>query len=76
MPKIKTKKSLVKRFKVTKTGKIMRRTGFSSHLNVKRSSKKRRRHARPVELTGFYARKVRKALGIRVKRRKEGYKNA
>lgn len=67
MPKIKTKKSVTRRFKITKTGKILRKSGFSSHLNVKRSSKKRRKARRPVEVTGFYAKKLRKALGIRQK---------
>ena len=77
MPKIKTRKSATKRFKVTKTGKILRKVAFSSHLNVKRSSKKRRRQNRPVEVTGFYAKKLKKALGIRVKKnRKEEYTNA
>jgi large subunit ribosomal protein L35 len=63
--KQKTRKSAVKRFKVTKTGKILRRRAFTSHLNVKRSSKKRRAQSRPVEITGFYARKLRAAMGIR-----------
>lgn len=65
MSKIKTKKSATKRFKITKTGKIFRRQSFTSHLNVKRSSKKRRRQSRPVEVTGSYAKRLRKALGIR-----------
>lgn len=77
MPKIKTKKSATKRFKITKTGKIMRRQSFARHLNVKRSSKKRRMQSRLVEVTGFYAKKLRKALGIRVKKaRKEDTTNA
>lgn len=41
----------------------MRRRAFTSHLNEKRSSKKRRRQSRPVEVTGFYAKKLKKALG-------------
>jgi len=38
---------------------------FGSHLNVKRSSKKRRAQGRPVEVTGAYAKKLKKALGLR-----------
>lgn len=63
--KMKTKKSAVKRFKITKTGKILRGSSFSSHLNVKRSSKKRRKQRRPIEVTGSYAKRLKKALGIR-----------
>ena len=61
----KTRKSATKRFKITKSGKILRRQSFTSHLNVKRSSKKRRAQSRPVEVTGFYAKKLRKALGLK-----------
>ena len=68
--KMKTRKSAVKRFKITKTGKILRRQSFTSHLNVKRSGRKRRRQNRPIEVTGSYAKRLRKALGIRVKTRK------
>lgn len=63
--KQKTRKSATKRFKITKNGKILRGHSFSSHLNVKRSSKKRRAQRRPAEVTGFYAKKLKKALGIR-----------
>lgn len=63
MNKVKTRKSVSKRFRITKTGKVMRRRAFTSHLNEKRSSKKRRRQSRPVEVTGFYAKKLKKALG-------------
>lgn len=65
MPKIKTRKSATRRFKITSTGKIMRRRGFRSHLNVKRSGKKRRVQNRPVEVVGYYAKKLKKALGIK-----------
>lgn len=72
--KQKTRKSATKRFKVTKTGKILRARAFTSHLNVKRSAKKRRAQNRPVEVTGFYKKKLTKALGIR--KRKGKVKNA
>ena len=63
--KQKTRKSATKRFKITATGKILRGRAFTSHLNVKRSSKKRRAQNRPVEVTGFYKKKLVKALGIK-----------
>jgi len=65
--KIKTRKSVVRRFKITKTGKVMRRQSFTSHLNVKRSGKKRRKQNRPVEVTGSYAKRIRKSLGVKLK---------
>lgn len=43
MPKIKTNKSAVKRFKVSATGKLMRRHAYNNHLFLpKRGSRKRR----------------------------------
>lgn len=43
MPKMKTHKSARKRFKVTGTGKIMREPSFRGHLNVRKSSSRKRR---------------------------------
>lgn len=63
--KMKTKKSAAKRFKITKTGKILRGSAFGSHLNVKRSSKKRRKQRKPIEVTGSYAKRLKKALGVK-----------
>jgi large subunit ribosomal protein L35 len=64
MPKVKTRKILTKRFKVTKTGKLLRGQSFTSHLKVKKSSKHRRRLSRNVEVTGVFAKKLKKVLGI------------
>lgn len=71
MPKQKTKKSVTKRFKVTKTGKIMRRQNFSGHLRVKKSKSKKRAQKRSVEVKGYYAKKLRKFLGVTRKTKKE-----
>ncbi|QQS39559.1 50S ribosomal protein L35 [Candidatus Woesebacteria bacterium] len=61
--KQKTRKSLTKRFKVTKNGKVLRRQGFSGHLNVKKSKSKKRRLKRIIHTNKFHSRKIRKALG-------------
>jgi large subunit ribosomal protein L35 len=45
MPKQKTKKAVVKRMKLTKTGKVKFRHAFTSHIMVRRSTK-RKRHLR------------------------------
>lgn len=67
MPKMKTRKSILKRFKITKTGKILRRRSFTSHLKEKKSSQKLSSMKRPVLVTGAYAKKLRKALGVTLK---------
>lgn len=61
--KQKTKKILTKRFKVTRNGKVMRRQAFTGHLNEKRSRKKKMNSARPKQMKGHLARKIRKSLG-------------
>jgi len=65
MPKVKTRNSIKKRFKVTGSGKIMRGRSFTSHLRVKKSAKQKRRLGKSVEVTGFYAKKLRKRMGLR-----------
>lgn len=69
---MKTRKSLVKRLKITKTGKILRRHAFRRHLKAGKSKKSLRNLKRIVELTGYYAKKIRKAAGIK-KRHLKGY---
>ena len=63
MPKLKTRKSITRRFKITKKGKVMRRRGFRRHLNVKKGGRRKRRLAKVVETKKVYARKIKKALG-------------
>lgn len=64
MPKQKTRKSLTRRIKVTKKGKLLRRQGFARHLKAGKS-KKRLRNLKGLKLvSGFYAKKLRKALGL------------
>ncbi len=68
MPKVKTRKSVIKRFKVTKNGKILRLRSFTSHLKANKSAKRRRKLRRSVTMTGFYAKKLRKFLGVTPKK--------
>jgi large subunit ribosomal protein L35 len=65
MPKVKTKKSITKRFRVTKKGKVLRRQGFTGHLNVKKSAKRKRKLKGVVSTKKVYADKIKKALGTR-----------
>ncbi|MCS7092325.1 MAG: 50S ribosomal protein L35 [Patescibacteria group bacterium] len=64
MPKQKAKKSLSRRFRVTKNGKVLRRQGFRGHLNVKKSSKHKRALKRIVQMQKVYSKKIKKALGL------------
>jgi large subunit ribosomal protein L35 len=63
MPKMKTHRGAAKRFKVTGTGKILRRKQYRSHLLEKKPSKRTRRLARPAEVVGADKKKVQKLLG-------------
>ncbi len=63
MPKQKTRKSITRRFRVTKKGKVLRRQAFARHLKSNKSQKRLRNLRRTKEVTGFYAKKIRKILG-------------
>lgn len=63
MGKMKTRKSLTNRLKITKHGKVLRRQGFRRHLKATKSAKRLRNLKKTIELTGFYAKKIRKATG-------------
>lgn len=62
--KIKTRKIVTKRFKITKTGKILRRTQNMRHLRRRKSAKQIRRYRKYVEVKGALAKKIKKMLGI------------
>ncbi|MFA5178159.1 MAG: 50S ribosomal protein L35 [Candidatus Paceibacterota bacterium] len=59
----KTRKSIVKRFKVTKNGKVLRRAVGQDHLLSKQTSKKRRSLRKMVKLSEPEAKKIKKLLG-------------
>jgi large subunit ribosomal protein L35 len=60
MPKIKVKtnRSAAKRFKLTGSGKVKRARGGGSHLNAKKSRKRKRRLNTPEFLDGNAARRI------------------
>lgn len=64
MPKMKTDRGAAARFKVTGTGKIIRRKANRSHLLEKKSSVRTRRLGRDVEVSAADRRTVRRILGI------------
>ncbi len=64
MPKMKTDRGAAARFKVTGTGKIMRRKANRSHLLEKKSSVRTRRLGRDTEVSAADRKSVRRILGI------------
>lgn len=61
--KMKIKKSVKRRFKVTKTGKLLRRGSHVRHLRRKKKKGQVRAQKVPQELKGAWKRKVKKLLG-------------
>ena len=64
MPKMKTHRGAAKRFKVTGSGKILRRHAYLNHILEKKSPKRKRRLARTTELTGGDRDQAKKLLGL------------
>lgn len=63
MPKKKIKKAVSKRFRITKTGKVVFAHQMSGHLRRKKSQRTKRRQAEPGVLRGAFAKKVKQMLG-------------
>jgi large subunit ribosomal protein L35 len=63
MPKAKTHSGASKRFRVTGTGKLMRRRANRNHLLEHKSSKRTRRLFNEVELSSSDNRRIKKLLG-------------
>lgn len=63
MPKKKIKKSISKRFKITKTGKVLFGHQYQGHLMRKKNKRRQRRQKETGVLEGTFAKKVKQALG-------------
>ena len=63
MPKAKTHSGASKRFRITGTGKIMRRRANRNHLLEHKSSRRTRRLFNEVELTSSDNSRIKKLLG-------------
>ena len=61
--KQKTRKSLARRVKITKTGKLLRRTQNMRHLRRRKSKSQIRRMKQTRTITGTNAKKVKRMLG-------------
>jgi len=60
---MKTRKSIKKRFKITKTGKVTRRAIGQDHLRGKKSGKRIRKTRKVKTLPAALAKTIKKALG-------------
>lgn len=65
--KIKTKRFVTNRIRVTKTGIVLRRKAFKRHLNSTKSKNRLNRLSRVTEVKKVLSRRLRKFLG-KVKR--------
>lgn len=62
--KAKTRKGVAKRFKITGTGKVLRRSQNMRHLRRRKSKKAIRAYRVPTEVKGKWARKIKRMLGL------------
>lgn len=62
MPKAKTKKAISKRFKITKNGKVLRRTAGQNHLRSKKSGNKIRKIRKWLEVSPTEAKRIKKVI--------------
>ena len=61
--KLKTKKSLIKRFRITKKGKVLFRGSHVRHLKRKKQKKQLRAQKIPQKLYGKLQKKIKKLAG-------------
>ena len=59
---MKLRKSISKRFKITKTGKVLRRPTGQDHYRAKKSGKKKRAGRKWVLLSKWEAKKIKKLI--------------
>jgi len=64
MPKMKSKRSACKRFKVTGTGKVTRRRAFKSHILTKKHPKRKRRLRQGTVMSPADQSRIRPLLGL------------
>jgi large subunit ribosomal protein L35 len=64
VPKMKSHRGAARRFKVTKSGKLLRRQSMMNHNFEKKSPARKRRLGREVEVSAGDRRSVRRMLGL------------
>lgn len=66
MPKLKTRKSVSRRIKITSTGKLLREMSHTGHIKTKKPRKRKRRLKKLVSIPTGYAKNLKKLLPGRV----------
>ena len=64
MPKLKTRKGMADRVRVTRNGKLLRRHAWKSHLLEHKSAKRKRAFRSAQLLDAADAKQVRRSLGV------------
>jgi len=59
---MKTRKSIAKRFKITRTGKVLRRMTGQDHSRAKKSGNRKRAGRKWIEMSKPEAKKIKKLL--------------
>lgn len=67
---MKTRKSIKKRFKITKSGKVLHRAKDQNHFRTKKSGNKIRKARKWIELDKGVAKKIKKALKFAPRKQK------
>jgi large subunit ribosomal protein L35 len=62
MPKLKTRKSVAKRFKITKTGKILRMKTGRRHILTKKSRARKRHLKKKTLVSKSFSRNIKRQL--------------
>ena len=63
MPKMKTKRGVLKRMRLTKTGKVKRRKAYHGHLLSGKSARRRRSLRQAAIVTGAFAKNMKRMMG-------------
>lgn len=64
MPKMKTKKALMARFRVTGTGKLKRSRPGKRHILTKKTPKRKRQLSRPTLVSGCQLKMYKRLMGL------------
>lgn len=62
MPKMKTKQAVAKRFKITKKGKVLKRTGGQDHFNARESGRVKRNKRRDAQIAKADQKNIKKLM--------------
>ncbi|HVS65403.1 MAG TPA: 50S ribosomal protein L35 [Thermoanaerobaculia bacterium] len=64
MPKQKSHRGAVKRFKLTASGKVKRHHAGKNHILTKKSQKRKRKLRKPAIVTGKFAESIRDMIKV------------